>query len=107
MAKDIYEAFLRVTGFEEDEMSEFLPEWRTASERLGLREEDVRYATEERIPEYFDLTLKGVRKLLCCFTKEVIDLTKAGEYKEKGVKIVYGILPAISQYYYEKKYLRA
>jgi len=103
MAKDIYEEFLRVTGFEESEMSEFLPEWRKASEKLGLTEEDVRYATEERIPGHFDLTLKGVRMLLCCFTKEVIDLTKANDYKEKGVKIVYGILPSISQYYYALK----
>ena len=36
MAKNIYEDFLRLTGFEEDEMSEYLPQWRKASEKLGL-----------------------------------------------------------------------
>lgn len=33
MAKDVYEDFLRLTGFEEEEMPEYLPEWRKASER--------------------------------------------------------------------------
>ena len=64
MAKDIYEDFLRLTGFEEDEMSEYLTEWRRASERLGLTEDDVRFATEKQIPAYFAVELEGIRKLL-------------------------------------------
>jgi len=103
MAKDIYEDFLRLTGFEEDEVPQYLPEWRKASEKLGLTEDDIRFAVEERIPTYFEVKLEGVRKILGCFIKETIDLTKANEYKEKGVKIVYGILPAIIHYYYALK----
>jgi len=103
MAKDIYQEFLRLTGFEEAEIPEYLPEWRKASEKLGLTEDDVRYATEERIPEHFDVTLVGVRKLLGGYIKEAIDLTKATEYKKKGIKIVYGILPALSVFYYALK----
>ena len=103
MAKDVYEEFLRLTGFEEDEIPEYLPEWRRASEKLRLTEEDVRLATEERIPAYFEVKLDGVRKGLRAYLKEVVDVTKANEYKERGVKIVYGIMPAISHYYYALK----
>jgi len=103
VAKNIYEDFLRLTGFEEDEMPEYLPEWRKASEKLRLTEDDVRFATEEWIPAYFQVELEGVRKSLGALIREAIDLTKANEYKEKGVKIVYGILPAILHYYYALK----
>jgi len=87
MAKDINEAFLRLTG----------------CEKLGLTEDDVKFATEERLPAYFAVELEGIRKLLGCFVKETVDLTKANEYKERGVKVVYGILPAILHYYYALK----
>jgi len=103
MTKNIYEEFLRLTGFEEDEMSKYLPELRKASGKLGLTEDDIKYAVEERLPTYFDLELKGVRKMLGCFVKEVIDLTKANEYKERGVKIVYGVLPANIHFLYALK----
>jgi len=103
MAKNIYEDFLRLNGFEEDEMSEYIPEWRKACDKLGLTEDDVKFATEERLPTYFAVELEGIRKALGCFVKETIDLTKANEYKERGVKIVYGILPTILHYYYALK----
>lgn len=103
MARDINVDFLRLTGFEEDEISRYLPEWRKAAERLGLTEEDIRFATEKRIPAHFQIELQGVRKALGCYVKEAIDLTRANEYKEKGVKIVYGILPAVLHYYYALK----
>lgn len=104
MAKDIYEDFLRLTGFDEDEMPKYLPEWRKASEKLGLNEDDIRFATEKQIPAYFHIELEGIRKALAANIKEVIDLTKAYEYKEKGVKIVYGILPAIPLQFYALKF---
>jgi benzoyl-CoA reductase/2-hydroxyglutaryl-CoA dehydratase subunit BcrC/BadD/HgdB len=103
MAKNVHEDFLRLTGFEEEEMAQYLPQWRQAAERLGLSEEDVRFATEERLPGYFAVELEGIRKLLGCFVKETIDLTGANEYKAKGVKIVYGILPALLHFYYALK----
>jgi benzoyl-CoA reductase/2-hydroxyglutaryl-CoA dehydratase subunit BcrC/BadD/HgdB len=101
--KNVYEDFLRLTGFEEAEMPQYLPEWEKASARLGLTEEDVRFATEKQLPTYFAIEMKGIRKLLGCFVKETIDLTKASEYKKQGVKIVYGILPAILHFYYALK----
>jgi len=103
MGKDIHEDFLRFVGFEENEMSRYLPEWRKASEKVRLTEDRIRFAVEEWIPEYFDISLEGVRKSIGCYIKEIIELTKASEYKEKGVKIVYGILPASLHYYYALK----
>jgi len=103
MAKDVYEDFLRLTGFEENEMPYYLPEWRKASEKLGLTEEDMRYSTEEWIPTYYQIEFKGVRKSLGAIVREGIDLTKANEYKKNGVKIIYGIMPAILHYYYALK----
>jgi len=103
MANDIYEKFLRLTGFEETELPQYLPEWRKASEKLGLTEDDVKFATEEWIPTHFEIKLEGVRKMLGAYMREIIDLTKANEYKQQGVKIVYGILPAIIHYYYALK----
>jgi hypothetical protein len=103
MANNAYEDFLRLTGFEEEEMAKYLPEWRKASEKLGLTEEDVRFAVQERLPAHFALELEGIRKLLGCFVKETIDLTKATEYKRRGTKIVYGILPAVLHFYYALK----
>ena len=103
MAKNVYEDFLRLTGFEEAEMPKYLPEWRKAAAKLGLTEEDIKFATEKQLPSYFAVEMEGIRKLLGCFVKETIDLTRAGEYKDRGVKIVYGILPAMLHFYYALK----
>ena len=103
MPNDIHEKFLRLTGFEEAELPQYLSEWRKASEKLGLTEDDVKFATEEWIPAHFEVELEGIRRLLGAYIKEIIDLTKANEYKQQGVKIVYGILPAIIHYYYALK----
>ena len=81
-----YEDFLRITGFEEHEIPQYLPKWHEASLKLGLAEDDIRYATEDRIPEYLDVDLKWVRKALSCIIKETIDLTKANEYKKKALR---------------------
>jgi hypothetical protein len=99
----VYENFLRLTGFQDDEISQYVPVWRRASEILGLTEDDVRFATEEWIPQHYDIALEGIRKLLGCYVKEAIEISKANEYKRQGVKIVYGILPAINHYYYALK----
>lgn len=103
MGNDVYEKSLKLIGFEEIEIPKYLPEWQKASEKLGLTEEDIEFATKEWIPAHFDVKLEGVRKLLGCLLREVMDLTKANEYKRGGTKIVYGIMPAITHYYYALK----
>lgn len=74
---NVYEDFLRLTGFEEAEMPKYLPEWRKASAKLGLTEEDVRFATEKQLPTYFAIELEGIRKLLGCFVRETIEIGRA------------------------------
>jgi len=103
MALEVHADFLRLTGFEEDEIAPYLSDWIVASEKLGLTADDIKFATESWIPNHFDIKLKGVRKALGALIKETVDLTKSNEYRENGVKIVYGILPAILDYYYALK----
>ena len=59
---DIFEEFLRLLEFSDEEMTCSLPMWRNDCAILGLTEEDVRFAAHERLPKYWDMTLRGVRK---------------------------------------------
>jgi hypothetical protein len=70
---------------------------------LDLSVDDVRYATQEWIPSQFDIKLPSVRKALGCIVQEAVDLTKVHQYKQRGMRVVYGILPAMSVYYYALK----
>jgi benzoyl-CoA reductase/2-hydroxyglutaryl-CoA dehydratase subunit BcrC/BadD/HgdB len=95
MNDKIYKDFLELVGFEENEIPLVLPDWRMAAEKLGLTIQDVEFATHEWIPTYWDTNMKGTQKAIGAWIREAIDLCKATEYKKNGVKIVYGILPAI------------
>lgn len=95
MTNTIYEEYLELAGIEGNERQKILPEWIEASKRLGLSEEDVRFATKEWIPTHWDIKYAGVRKMIGGYTHEIIDITKTVDYKKAGVKVVYGILPAI------------
>jgi len=101
--RDTHEKFLRLVGFEEEEIPQYLPEWQKAAKKLRLSDEDVKFATEEWIPKGYDIKLKGIQKLLGAYIKEIIEITKTDEYKAQGVKIIYGILPAINHFYYALK----
>ena len=86
MSGDAYTRFLRLTGFEESEIREFMPEWRLACERLKLTADDMNFSTEEWLPANFEVSLPSVRKLLGCLIRETADLTRAVDYKKKGMK---------------------
>jgi benzoyl-CoA reductase/2-hydroxyglutaryl-CoA dehydratase subunit BcrC/BadD/HgdB len=96
MKKSIYKEFLRIAGFEKEEINEYLPEWIAASKKLGITEEDMYYAVREWLPQHWNLKSEGVRKCIGVYIREVFEITKIDEYKQKGIKIVYGILPAFS-----------
>ena len=104
MAKNIYEEFLELCAFEPEEIPEILPQWIKAANLFGLTEEDIRFATEEWIPAHWDIQYKGIRKMIGAWIRELIELSKAQEYKEKGAKIIYGIIPAIITSYRAMKY---
>jgi len=99
MGEHVHKRLLELAGFEHDEMHEYLPQWLEASVQLGLHEDDVAFAVEEWIPAHFDVTLRGVRKMIGAYMRETIDLTKANAYKQNGVKIVYGLVPAHSTFW--------
>lgn len=102
--KELNLKFLDYAGFNEQEAQEILPEWLEATERLGLTDENVRYAVEEFLPECWDLQYLGVRKMIGAMVHELIDLTQTPKMKAEGKKILYGILPALLSPYTALKY---
>jgi benzoyl-CoA reductase/2-hydroxyglutaryl-CoA dehydratase subunit BcrC/BadD/HgdB len=102
MAMDdkVYTDFLHLAAFDESEIPTLMPGWRNAAEKLGLTKDDIEYATYEWIPQNWDTTSLGERKVLGAYTREIIDLCQTPKYKKQGTKIVYGILPAQTICYY-------
>lgn len=100
---DIFEKFLRLLEFSESELPEILPRWRNACRLLGLSEEDVRFACEDWIPRYWDLSLKGVRKCIGAYMRELIEMSRLSEYKALGHKIIYGNTPCHPSCFYANK----
>lgn len=98
-----YREFLELCGFEYDEIPGKMKPLKRALKRVLIEPEDVKFAVENRIPRTFDTELKGVRKLFRAYVNELIDLTNVKEYKERKLKILYGILPTLSTYYYAAK----
>jgi hypothetical protein len=99
MARNVHEELLRMAGFEGEELGKILPEWKVTAGRLGLTDEDIAYAVDEYIPENWDLQYLGVRKMIGAYLREAIETAKTTDYKKQGVKIIYGILPAIATNY--------
>lgn len=94
--KEINIELLKLTGFTEEEIPEFLPEWLKATEIIGMTDENIRYAVEEYIPAHWDIEYYGIRRLMGVFLRELVEMTKTKEYKAQGMKIMYGILPSIT-----------
>ncbi len=94
MNNNIYKEFLMLTGFEKEEIAEYLPEWIKASKKLGISEEDMNHAVREWLPKHWSINLRGIRKCIGAYIREVIEITKIFEYKQNGIKVVYGSLPA-------------
>jgi hypothetical protein len=86
-----YDELLKLCGFEEDEIKAQRPRIEKTFERLGIGPADMQTA-ESWVRQNHDVTLKGVRKLLGSWLKELIDLVLA---KDEGKKIVYFGFPAI------------
>jgi len=103
MENDIYKRFLELAGFTDpplnEEMDDMLPKWKKAAKKLGLTKEDHKYAVKHWIPRNFEVNLEGWRKTIGMWIAEISDIMMAKEYKEKGKKLVYGVIPAHSAYY--------
>jgi len=80
---------LKLCGFEANEIETELPRVERAFNRLGMTVEDIERA-KQRLTKYYDIELKGVRKLLRLVVQEVVDILLARE--EGKTKIFYGFM---------------
>ena len=85
--------FLKLLDFPEEEIPVLLPVWKRACAVLHLSEQDLRFAREEWLPQYWDLHLRGVRKCIAAYIRELIEVTKLSDYKACGDKIIYYNMP--------------
>ena len=69
---------LELCGYEPKEIERELPRVKKAFSILGITSEDIERA-EKRVEQYFDISLKGMRKILGLFIKDSVDLALAGE----------------------------
>jgi benzoyl-CoA reductase/2-hydroxyglutaryl-CoA dehydratase subunit BcrC/BadD/HgdB len=82
--------FLELCGYEPEEIEEQLPRVERAFARLGLSAEDVARG-EERITSFFDTDLRGVRRILGVYVRELVDLVLA---RDEGGKWIYSSPPS-------------
>ena len=92
-ADDISVKLLRTFGFDDAEIEAGLDDWKDGCQRFGINDEDVRFAVEEYIPEYWDLTLRGVRLCIGAYLREVIEMFRMRKYLERGDKVIYCNMP--------------
>ena len=86
-----YDELFKLCGFEDEEIKKERHRIEASFERLGIGPEDMDTA-DSWVRQNHDVSLKGVRKLLGAWLKELIDLVLA---KDEGKKIVYFGFPAI------------
>jgi hypothetical protein len=80
---------LRLCGYEAQEIESDLPRVEKAFNRLGITAEDIERA-KQRLNKYYDMELKGVRKMLRLCIQELVNWTLA---KEEGkTKFIYGFM---------------
>ena len=101
--RDINREMLELAGFEGEELEAFMPRWLEMRNALKLTDEKVEYAVDYYIPNNWDVKYRGVRKVIGAYIREAAEVCHTPVYKAEGVKIVYGILPAIANYYYAVK----
>lgn len=76
-------------GYENHEMEFEMPRVQKAFARLGITGEDIARG-KQRLVTYYDMELKGVRKILGLFLKELVNITLA---KEEGKnRIIHGCM---------------
>lgn len=80
---------LKLCGFEADEAESELPRMEKAFNKLGITAEDIGRA-KQRLTKYYDIELKGVRKLLRLLVQDIVNSVLARE--EGKTKIIYGFM---------------
>jgi hypothetical protein len=87
--------FLGLCGFEEKAISENKDRINRAFEIAGISGEDLERG-EQRIREFFDIDLQGVRRVLGMWLKEFVDVVLAKEEKKTVVYLSYPTLPEVA-----------
>jgi benzoyl-CoA reductase/2-hydroxyglutaryl-CoA dehydratase subunit BcrC/BadD/HgdB len=82
---------LKLCGFEDCDMKSELPRVKKAFDRLGITAEDIERG-KQRLTQYFDMELKGVRKLWGMNVRRIVNLALAREEGKKKL-IYWGMSP--------------
>ncbi|MGD0920077.1 MAG: 2-hydroxyacyl-CoA dehydratase family protein [Thermodesulfobacteriota bacterium] len=80
---------LALCGYEAHEMEMELLRVQKVFTKLGITDEDI-LVGKQRLATYFDMELKGVRKLFGLFLRELVDITLAKEEGKK--KVIHGCM---------------
>ncbi|MCJ7836341.1 2-hydroxyacyl-CoA dehydratase family protein [Cuneatibacter sp. NSJ-177] len=99
MPRDVNRELLELAEFHGEELEKIYPQWKYTADRMGLSDEDIAFAVDHYIPDNWEVQYKGIRMMIGAYLRETIDVVATPKMKEDGVKIVYGILPAIATNY--------
>lgn len=80
---------LAFCGYETSEIESELSRIQKAFTRLSITENDIETG-KQRVQTYYDMELKGIRKLLGCYLRECVNIVLAKEEGKK--KIVHGCM---------------
>lgn len=80
---------LELCGFESPELDSELPRIQRAFDILGINAEDIE-SGKQRLNKYYDIELKGFRKVLRLIVKELVNAILVREESDK--KIIYGFM---------------
>lgn len=89
MTEDVHRKFLRLLGWEGERLEAFLPDWLKTAEFLGLSDGDVKNAVMKWLPQYWDMSLLSVRKMIAACIREAVALAKIEQYMHEGKKVLY------------------
>jgi benzoyl-CoA reductase/2-hydroxyglutaryl-CoA dehydratase subunit BcrC/BadD/HgdB len=80
---------LTLCGFEEQEIELELPRIEKAFNKLGINTEDIERG-KQRLRKYYDIELKGIRKVFRLCIRELVNVMLVREESEK--KVIYGFM---------------
>ena len=81
--------FLKLCGFEPKEIESELPRINKAFDKLGITDEDIERG-KQRLNKYYDVELKGIRKMMRLIIKDVVHSVLARDEGRK--KIIFGFM---------------
>lgn len=89
MSVSAHTRFLKMLGWEGEELERFLPQWIYAANYLKLDENDILRGLDYWLPTHWDISLLSTRKLIAAYIREVVELSKVSQYLQEGHKVIY------------------